>query len=153
MRLTKLMKSAFVRAVLGEIPAADYDALAKEAQAEIVAAMSEPVRALYETHPNALRSDTSYGFEPRGYRTFVTGDADFEKVLAPYEEKTQALQDIKRKLQDAVESCSTTNQLACLFPEFAHHVPSETKPVPGVPALNNVVADLVKLGWTPRVVR
>jgi hypothetical protein len=149
MKLTKYEKEAIVRAIMQDVPAPTEAALKKEMQDAFVAGMSAPIKKLYKTHANALKttrvsswdSELSYGID------FVSGDADYAKVIEPFKARKQKRDDAHNKLHGAVMGCSTRAQLNKLLPEFSAYFPTESTPTKNLPAVANMVADLTKLGW------
>lgn len=151
MKLTNYMRDAFIRSVMLEVPKPDYDAIRKEFQEALYKAMSKDVRRVFRTAPRALRTWYSWDFADRGQREFVIGDVDVNEAAAPFLEKLKARDAFSDKLRRLVYGLSTDKQLRDALPELAHHLPKVYTTTPNLPTVCNVVADLVKLGWTPKV--
>lgn len=147
MRLTNYMRQAFVRSVMQEIPKPDYESLKKQCQDALYAAMSADVRRVYRKSPKALVTVSSWDFDDRYSHRFVVGDADFDKVAEPFLEQCKARERFRKKLENTVNGFTTVKQLRDAFPELAHHLPDEKKPTVNLPAVANLVADMVQLGW------
>jgi hypothetical protein len=149
MRITKWDKQAIVKAVMADVPTPDDKQVKAEMQAALVKAMTPEVRKVYKLAPTALRTgyirawefDIDYGTD------LIVGDADMDKVLAPWKAKKKEREAARSQLVGAIEACTTLKQLNTRLPEFKKYFPTEQKPVANLPALANVVADLSKLGW------
>lgn len=149
MKLTKYEKESIVRAIMQDVPAPTEEALKKEMQEAFIQGMSAPIKKLYKTHPKALKttrvsswdSELSYGVD------FISGDADYELVIAPFSARKQKRDDTRTKLHGAVMACNTLAQLNKLLPEFSAYFPTEAAPTKNLPAVANMVADLTLLGW------
>lgn len=147
MKLTKYMKEGIARAIIADIPERDDAIIQTELQAAAVAAMSPEVAQLYRTHPGALKVESVY-LNTAFRRFYVTvGDIDHQKLFDPYEAVDNERNMTKGRLKEAIMSCSTLKQLQAMFPEFIKYMPTEDEPTKNLPALANVVADLVKMGW------
>lgn len=147
MKLTNYLREAFVRAVVQEIPKPDETVIVKQAQDALYAAMSADVRRVYRKNPKALRSEYVYGLRERQGVDLIVGDAKCDETLKHLVGTYKARNEVAEKLKRVAFGCSTTKQLKDALPEFAHHVPDETKPTANLPAISNIVADMVKLGW------
>lgn len=148
MKLTKYQKEAIVRAIFQDVPHAKSADIHAAVQKAIVAAMSPTCRRAYVACPKALRTTHTYAvtFE-RDHIAFVIGDADFDAVLTPWVEARDTYFKARERLTQAVESCTTLKQLNEMLPEFAAYFPTEGAPTKNLPAVANLVADLMKLGW------
>ena len=149
MKLTKYEKDAIIRSIMQDVPTKPDNILKTEIQAAFVAGMSDPIKKLYKTHPKAIKTDSVSSWDTMmAYRAeFIVGDADVNKVIAPFKAQKEARDDAHRKLSAAVHGCNTLAQLKKLLPEFISYFPSETEPTKNLPAVANMVADLSKLGW------
>lgn len=157
MNFDKYIKQSIVSAIMQELPRVDTDALKKEVQAKLVAAMSPECQAVYAKTPNAL----SYRHASRiidGYHgvNFVAGDVteeQFEAIMKPYQNVYDERASIRSKLEAAINGIRTRKQFIDRFPEFSQHAPAEDGTCATLPAIANIVADLVKLGWEPKVTK
>lgn len=149
MKLTKYEKEAIVRSIMQDVPTKPDHLLRAEIQAAFVAGMSDLIKKVYKTHPKALKTESVSSWDSvLSYRTdFIVGDADVNKVMAPFKEQKKARDDAYNKLSAAVNGCNTLAQLKKLLPEFISYFPSETEPTKNLPAVANMVAELSKLGW------
>jgi nucleoside diphosphate kinase len=148
MKLTKYNKEVFVKAVMADIPDPDFNKTKDAIQTAVVNGMSSEASALYSIKPKALKHDTVYDVIPR-YRgvTIAVGDADYLKIIKPWQEIFYARQDAESKLLDAIKGITTLKRLQETFPELVKYMPSEDTKTSNLPALNNVMVDLVKIGW------
>lgn len=148
MKLTKYDKEVFIRAVMADVKGHDAKKIREDIQTAMVAAMSPEVQAIYATHPKALRE---------GYVTnviadynavhVVFGDADEGEVVKPWREANKARDKCKRDLESAIKGITTLKKLQDSFPELVKYMPTENEATNNLPALSNVVANLVKIGW------
>lgn len=145
MKLNQYQRDAIVRAIFQDVPI-DNDALKKAAQEALVKAMSPTVRKAYKVAPNALRTEYVDILHREGCH-LVCGDADENEVLAPFTEAKDKYEEARRQLKGVIYSCSTLKRLNEVLPEFAAYFPKEGQATPNPPAVTNIVADLVKLGW------
>lgn len=148
MKLTNYHRDAIVRAIFQDVPVAKSGDIKKAVQDAIVKAMSPACQRAYKACPKALQTNTSYNltFE-RDRLTFVVGDADFDKAIEPWMKAKEQYENAKIRLNTAIYGCSTLKQLNDLLPEFSSYFPTEGAPTKNLPAVANLVADLVKLGW------
>ncbi len=155
MQLTDYHRNAIVACIMAELPRVDEEKLEKDVQAALVKAMSAPVRKVYRENPKALRDTQLYGCDTglRYGRNFIVGDADADTVLKPFKEAAQKREAIKSKLTAAIKACRTRKQFVDQFPEFSAYAPAEPGKSSNLPAVANVVADMMKLGWVPKVTR
>lgn len=157
MNLNKYVKQSIVRAIMAELPRVDSEALRVEIQDKLVAAMSPECQALYAKAPNALA--TRYVIRVvNGYHSidFVAGDLTeevFAEIIKPYEGMYAHRANIETKLHAAIAPIRTRKQFINQFPEFSQHAPAEDGTCATLPAIANIVADLVKLGWEPKVTK
>jgi hypothetical protein len=155
MKIDKYTKQAIVRAIMNDVPKPDKAKRRADLQAAIVKAMSPAVRKVFKESPGALRTsyfgDLTYDSTSWGTRELVVGDVTdvaLEELAAPYKAEDEARLDVHRKLEGAINSCSTRKQLMDRMPEFEKYYPAEDAPMSkNLPALANVMADLSKLGW------
>lgn len=170
MRLTESIRSAFVKAVLDDVPQTDYhtqmqDLLNKEA----IAQAPEIVQRAYKAHPeffsprsvHVVTSDDNeidfWATVPLGGDVHTRDDFKFrnkddEVAYVALDVKNiqqqQDLQDLQRKLWATINGFNTVEQVRKALPEFEKYLPDpEAKTDRTVPAVANLVTDLVKLGW------
>lgn len=153
-KLTTTMKEHIIALVFADIPKPDHDNLKDEIQKALVKGMSVPCRNIYKKNPEALR--TGYVNRDHGLRhqvTVVVGDADYKMVFKPFEDRQDERDAALQSFKSAVASCTTRKQFVDRFPELTSYLPNESTPCPTAPALANVVAGLVKVGFVPKVIK
>lgn len=155
MRLTNTMREAFVRAVLQDVPAEDYENKIRDS---INAEIAKKKKALGLDAIDAERLTYNYGFL-EGVRFAANGLTDKEvsaiKNLPNMAElgksksaQEKCMKDLRDKLTGAINACTTRKQAAEALPEFEKYLPAdEPKALRSLPALANVAADFVKAGW------
>lgn len=150
MKLSIHHKDAIIRAITQELPPVGN--LSEEMTKAALKLMSVSCRNLYKKSPNAIRRHTAYSVARHAVE-FVVGDADMKAVVAPFEQRYAERQKVLDTLKTAIYGCSTRKQFIDRFPEFSHHAPHEHGTCTTLPAISNVVADLVKLGLVLKVER
>lgn len=152
MKLNQYHKQAIIRAIEQDIPKKASDTTRDEVQRAIYKAMGKSCQSMYRTNPKALRTEYVGSLSLDGaHRTFVVGDADFKKVLDPFQKEASKREDALRALRNAIEACTTRKQFIDRFPEFSNYAPSEHDKCSTLPALANVVAGLIEIGFVPKV--
>lgn len=69
-------------------------------------------------------------------------------LLPEWSAQVENHKSLRAKLKAVAYHCTTRNQLAEAFPEFAQYLPAvESDATRNLPALANVVTDFVKAGW------
>jgi hypothetical protein len=147
MRIDRYQKQAIVSAIFQDVPKPDNNLIKRQAQEALVAAMSPLARELYVTSPRALASECWSTIFDRQQHRLIVGDADSEEVLKPWSSAKNAYDAAKRSLTSAIESCTSLKQLHDRLPEFAAYFPTKDAPAVNLPAIANLVTDLMKLGW------
>lgn len=154
MKLTKFHKQAIVNAIKADLPRINYAERKEKAQALLVKGMSKAAQALYKSTPKALAATyvgSEYGLTEYGNRDMVVGDADWETILKPFKDDMEARRSALARLETAIEGCNTRKAFVDAFPEFSKYAPPEEGKTSNLPAIANVVGDLVKLGWKQTV--
>lgn len=167
MRLNRNLRSAFVRAVMDDVPHIDYDEMIHKLFLDWhVGRLPPAVRRVWDNKATRdyICLQNVYVQVPElddyvsgGYVPCLAGQDDdlpdkwvmdqvvrFHKADA---EQTATNNSLQQKLSTSVESCYTTQQLRKLLPEFDKYIPKDESVTQGVPALANLVTDFVKAGW------
>ena len=162
MRLNKHHKNAFVEAVLQDLPATDYDEIAQKLVLNaMVERMPAKVRAVYDDKDVRHWLRNEWMSMPGSLQNFYcVGDSDRGEVPGELKERLLELSQLKReqaskkdafgqKIRAAIDSCQTRKQALELLPEFEKYLPKDTTGtgVSNLPAINNLVAELVQAGW------
>ena len=149
MKLSQYTKEAIIRNIMNDVPEDKPKVTKEEVQTMLVNAMSPLVRKLYKTHPTALANKyfSGYSWGMDFHADFIVGDADVEKLFAPFKAKTDARSALRVKVSQAIKSCTTAKQLADRYPEFAKYGPTKDEPTKNLPAVIGLDTDLKALGW------
>lgn len=162
MRLNKYHKDAFVEAVLQDLPATDYDEIAQKLVRDaIVKHMPAKVRAVYDDKDVRHWLRNEWTQMPGSLQNFYcVADSNLGEVPGELKERLLELSRLNReqiskktafgqKIRAAIDSCRTRKQALELLPEFEKYLPKDTTGtgVLNLPAINNLVAELVQAGW------
>lgn len=170
MRLTNTIRDAFVTAVLADTPKVDYQTECRKVieqhlkdimPPKIAAALKDPACAEYFSH-NYVTWDSS----PWGSMAFLAAPMpanskhgyyhikDMETVhklntlVTNYKAQLKQRDELQQKLQAAIYGFTTVKAALQAMPEFAKYLPDPEKPADrSVPAVANLVADLMAAGW------
>lgn len=160
MKLTTSDRDAFVRAVMNDVPAVDYDEKAREVvTAATVAKLPPKVREIWndpklrgflrcnqwQRLPRPLHDLNTLPVD--GWETEAVKEKlqDLATAKHKQEEEHDALQ---AKLRGIIKACSTLKQATERLPEFVKYLPADrtSTGVVNLPVAN-VVADLMAAGW------
>lgn len=157
MNLTELIRDSFVRAVMDDVPKPNYAKLKEQAQAALVKAMAPAVAKAYKAVPKALLSRSfDYLSDRDGYVALSVGDLDGKdanKIVAEFQQPQLDRDALRTKLYSVAKGCKTVKQLRLQLPELAHYLPDEKDVTANLPVANNVMAEMVKMGWTGKVIK
>lgn len=167
MRLTKDMRTAFVNAVMNDVPKKDYDDLIRSAAtAAALDALPRAVASIYKKedtrqfvrmHHIYLRIENPSGAYIQDLSVAVPGGdvtgalirTACADLLTEAGAQHQTREDLRLSLQVAADRCTTTEELTKVFPEFARYVPKDPAlATRNLPALANVVESFKKAGWS-----
>lgn len=156
MKLTRTLRQAFVRAVIGDVPKIDYLTQACDTAMKFgVAGLPGDVKAIYKVAPEFIAIQKAY-VSHLGYVYFPGKDNLTDKQQAELDQlsdkaaaQREAHRELEEKLIGVANSVQTVKALKELLPEFAKYMPDETGSTMNLPAIAiaNVVADFVKAGW------
>jgi hypothetical protein len=138
------MKKAILRSIMDDVPS--VNATEDEAQRMLYNAMSEPIKRIYDTNKDALRTRSIYGVVGDYSRTFIVGDASPERVFSDIIKKQEARWKAEQDLKGVINQCRTLKQLEKALPEFTSYFPKPEEKIANLPATLAVSA-LVSLGW------
>lgn len=161
MKLTKYHRQAFVRSVMDDVPKEDYEA---KVHALVI---EDSILQLPEKLQKIARDKTLSQYVNREHywmrefsNTYVfcisRGDfkltaeaqAKFDELNTLQMAQNEARQQLRRKLESAINSCTTDTQVRKALPEFAKYLPEAESPVDRtVPVIANLVSDLMSMGW------
>lgn len=165
MKLTNMIRDAFVRAAMTDVPSVDYTEQAhKLVHATLDARFKKdfPGVKIDRTAAGELGwlSKNSVKIpgllsEPYTWTPSYRALDSHPDVLAKLEElakKHQEQKDLRRSLESKLKSCAysvtTRKALADMLPEFAKYLPAdEPAAARTLPVVANVVAEFTKAGW------
>lgn len=160
MRLTNILREAFIRAAMDDVPKIDYDERANAlAQADLVAQMPPKVQAVYKDKETRAFLTNQYTLMPGALdNTYLWGagelefseaaNAQLEVIANEKREQEIALNKLKSNLRAVAYSATTREALVRALPEFEKYAPPADEPASrSVPAIANLVSDFVKAGW------
>lgn len=153
-KLTKTDKEAIIASIIADVLKPDQSKLRDEMQKALVKGMSRACQNLYKKSPEALRTvyaNYAYGLD-RGVE-LVSGDANHKDILEPFSTSYQERRKVLNNIGEAVMACTTRKQFVDRFPELTSYLPTESAPCPTLPAIANAVADLVRIGFVPKVTK
>jgi hypothetical protein len=158
MRLTNIIRDAFVRAAMQDVPQTDYvEEMRKVAQDDAVAQLPPKVRALYQDKElshyvnTVYRSHGGYGVNVPGAGDFSLTDkakAKISEMRAALEAQQERMKGLQNKLRNCAYGCKTRKALVDMLPEFEKYLPADDAAAcRTLPAVANVVSEFVKAGW------
>lgn len=168
MKLTQNHRIAFVRGIMRDTPAVDYDQIAHDIVEDYVEMKTpEDYKAVRDKYPGAF--STSYIWTPPplsdvavkspfGRSEIGIDRVDDQEIMPTLQQlasdaKAQAERRnaLECSLLGAINSCTTLEKALELFPEFAAYLPTKEEPTRNLPARNiparNIVQDLKAAGW------
>lgn len=159
MNLNKYHRQAFVKAVMNDVPMIDYDSrLDKIVLEDMIASAPKEIAAVLKIEAlrhHVLNQSSAVYFGGhcclayRGYKPSLKANekiAIVKTARAMQEEQRAAMRD---KLVTAIGSVRTVKQATALMPELAKHLPVDatSEGTKNLPAVANLLKDLVELGW------
>lgn len=164
MKLTNAIRDAFIRGVMNDVPHEDYDTQIRDlVMKKAVERLPKPAQVLWKDP--ATREYLATGRIYFKYKCIddLPGVSDWGKWIGDEPPKEwfedinalQKLEDAQKEKLEAVEakvravaySCTTRKALLDALPEFEKYLPAEAPKGTGLPAVANLVKDLVELGW------
>lgn len=158
MKLTNSMRSAFVRAVMADVPKINY-------QEQILKLMLEDaenqlpveIRSLWKNEATKGFIRTKEVYEAGTYvrvpaterfKFSVKCSESLDKLGASLAAQEKVLKGLETKLTSVAASCTTRQQLLDSLPEFEKYLPEDSiAACRSLPAITNVVSDFRKAGW------
>ena len=160
MRLTKVIRDAFVRAAMADVPQRDYQAeIHKLLQDDAISKLPPKVKAIADDKDlrHFLKTESHHisGYQCSNVRVmhpeYTRSPKVNEKVealLVEFAEQRARLDALRTKLAATADAVSTRKALVDLLPEFEKYLPAdEAKAIATLPAVANVLSDFVKAGW------
>ena len=160
MRLTKVIRDAFVRAAMADVPQEDYTAkIHKLLQDDAISRLPPKVKAIAQDKElrHFLKTESHYiqGYHISNVRVMhpeyersPNVNTQVEALLLEAAHQVERMQALRTKLQATADAVTTRKALIDLLPEFEKYLPAdETKAIASLPAVANVLSDFVKAGW------
>ena len=160
MRLTKVIREAFVRAAMDDVPKRDYETeIHKLLQDDAISQLPPKVKAIAEDRAlrHFLKTESHYisGYNCSNVRVMHPEynrspkvNEKVEALLVEFAEQNARLRALRTKLAATADAVTTRKALVDLLPEFEKYLPAdEAKAVATLPAVANVLSDFVKAGW------
>jgi hypothetical protein len=164
MKLTKIDREAFVRAVMQDVPKVDYMEQARKLVLDDSIEQLPPQLRQFALDKNTsafIRTDTYYSwhgfnqsftvFAGRGGAFSLTKKSQtaYDKLVEQYKAQKEQREALKERIQAVIAGCTTLKMAKERLPEFDKYLPQEREgsKTPNLPAIANIVADLTKLGW------
>lgn len=170
MRLTHTHRDAFVNAVLADTPKVDYQTecrkvieqhLKDRMPPKIAAALKDPACAKYFAHNYVTWSSNPWGAmtffaapvaEHSRHGSYHITDVEtvhkLNTLVDNHSAQRKQRAELETKLRAAINAFTTVKAARAALPEFAKYLPDPEKTVDrSVPAVANLVADLMAAGW------
>ena len=157
MKLTNNDRAAFVRAVMLDVPKVDHAEQARKLVTDAATAkLPKAVKALWDDpKTREFVACNTYCSMPGSLGTTRTPPVAFTmpKKLEELAELANAQrishEELRNKVRALIGGCSTIKQAADRLPEFTKYLPASRDGVitGNLPAVANVVTELVQAGW------
>ena len=165
MKLTKVHKQAFVKAVMQDLPQVEYREQAYKLMQDFVTSrMPKEVRATYDN------KDTRHWLQPQsryidavGYIGYVGMSINEDSMKSPERDilvaelkqieklacaQREQLKAVEEKINAVIAGCGTRKVALARLPEFEKYLPTELEgATAGVPMITDLVVSLTSLGW------
>jgi hypothetical protein len=162
-RLTKYQRDAFVEAVMQDVPTIDYEKQAHDlVKNAALAALPPQVRAIAANKELSHYLETTnhwFGYHQGDFSSvtvfqgrctnYMTDEVrkQLDAIVELAKAQNERLSETRAKVRAAIGGCSTDRIARERLPEFAKYLPEPEEKTPYLPAVANIVADLVSLGW------
>jgi hypothetical protein len=165
MKLTKMDREAFIRAVMDDVPEIDYREKARSAiQKKAIELLPPKLKAIHKEFGNWIKTDRLWN-TPGDLGTVIVvsnddavtiqqmnQDTEFcqsiEQMAKSLEEQEKSRSDLRSKLSSSICSCTTVKQAHERLPEFVKYLPSmDEKQDRTLPVVANLMEDLAAAGW------
>lgn len=164
MKLTKIDREAFVRAVMQDVPKVDYTEQARKLVLDdSIEQLPAQLRqfALNKDTNAFLRTDSYWAYQgfQKSFTVFTArsgsfsltkkSQAAFDKLAEQYKAQKEQREALEQRVSAVIAGCSTLKMAKERLPEFEKYLPQDRgdSKTPNLPAIANIVADLTKLGW------
>jgi len=164
MKLTKIHRQAFVRAVMQDVPTVNFDdqihKFVKERAIEYLPPQLRPVALdkdlsgflsmdtmWFEQHRTGVGAVRVFAARSGGFRLNDKDQAHISKLMNEAERQIEDRKSLQERIEGVIASCITLRQATERLPEFVKYLPAEQEKTNNLPAIANIVADLAKRGW------
>ena len=160
MRLTKIIRQAFISAAMNDVPKRNYEAeIHKLLQDDALAQLPPKIKAIADDKNlrHFLKTESHYisGYHISNVRVMhpeytrsIKVNEKVEALLVEFAEQRARIDALRTKLAATADAVATRKALIDLLPEFEKYLPAdESKAVAMLPAVANVLSDFVKAGW------
>lgn len=157
MRLNETIKTAFIRAVMDDVPQKDYaEEVRILVQKAALKALPPAIKKLYEDDATRDYVNTKDIYTALGYvRVYAKKDFTLSETIKTKLDdikennrlQSEKRSGLKKRLESVVAGCRTKKQLVDTLPEFEKYLPPADEKTANLPAVANVVSDFVSAGW------
>lgn len=164
MKLNKYQKAAFVRAVMDDLPRLNFQERAEKlVREDNLTQLPAEIRKIAESNTLRAYLKVARWWAPGGELSpfNVFDQTEYNSDYKPSSEVLEKLRELsaearaererrealKEKVTGVIEACSTLKVAKERLPEFEKYLPTEEAKAPNVPAVANLVADLMAAGW------
>lgn len=169
MKLTNFHRQAFVASVMNDVPKIDhqpklqarvYKDIIETAPKKVadvfkdLALRHHVIDAYHSFHASVKKPSGQYASHGlsrvsviSGYKPSDEALADIEAICLAAEEQCTARNNMEQQVSGVIASCFTLKKAQELLPEFVKYLPQENVKGTMLPAIANLAADLVKMGW------
>ena len=161
MRLTTYHRAAILKAALNDVPQVDYEQLARDAAMKVAVAMlPSDVRAIWKKYGTSTIFTDNIWLERCGIvhmkLPYLSGEHKklektareaVEEIHQLHLAQVKQMEELKVGLYGALVAITTIKALKAQLPELAKYAPTEPERSSNLPAIANVMANLMKAGW------
>lgn len=161
MKLTNYMRDAFVRSVMDDVPMEDYDEQIENiVTTAVVNGMPAKLRAVWDDPGLSQCIETAHVWPAKNkivpvpfypsHEAALTADvkAECEQLMELKTAQIAAAEKLRSDLRAVAYSVTTRKALVSLLPEFEKYLPEDDRAaMRTVPAVANVVTNLIAAGW------
>jgi hypothetical protein len=146
---------------MADIPKEDYQSKIRDMAMKIaVSELPEPIAKIYKDKILSCYVNISCIYFPAASMNlslpcdrensqvvFVKVLDAIEGLVKKKEEQRLALKEVERKLEAIVSSCTSWRAVNRLLPEFEKYTQKAEAGIENLPASNDLIASIVKMGW------
>lgn len=162
MKLTNYHRQAFVSAVMADLPSIDYaEQFKKLVEDDMIVVAPPKIAEILKDKDLRHYLLGGYNNYSRGYNCGVGGSiavfrdykpsakglVKIDKLIETSVAQMNARTKIEEQIRGVISACSTLKAAHARLPEFAKYLPAEEVKGTMLPAIANLAAELVKMGW------